>query len=349
MPGLPLRALAAALLVPALLALGTGGAVAGGADGGDRLDRFRELAASRLGLLQIVDPDAPAEALRDIYALLDEEVVDNLSAGGPFASLAFLQDRLDAFAEVWGGASLKLMRAGGLLLGAFVLDERAAGNSLRVYGSLRGEPALLTALHREGKPTIHGGGADGAPLLIAWESTGSGWGTRGLRIDLLRRVGDQLSVVWSTADVFPNGLLVRTWSVRGAEIRVRYEVRYPGWAPGCEGQTEQEDVYRVAANSVTRVARRPIEPWHRELHATVHRLTTALADRDEGTLNALVPDHGLRGRLPSGLRAEPACDARESADAVSVAAIAEGQRPWALTFKRLASGWRLTAASPVLQ
>ena len=349
MPGLPLRALVAALLGTAILAFAPGRADAGGADAGDRLERFRELAASRLGLLQIVDPDAPAESLRDIYALLDDEVVDNLSAGGPFASPAFLQDRLDAFAEVWGGASLKLVRAGGLLLGAFVLDERAAGNSLRVYGTLRGEPALLTALYREGKPTVHGGGPDGAPLLVVWEGTASGWGTRALRIDLLRRVGDRLSVVWSTADVFPEGLLARAWSVRGAEIRVRYEVRYPGWAPGCEGQTEHEDVYRVSANAVTRAARRPIEPWHRELHATVDRLTTALADRDEGTLTALVPDRGLRGRLPTGLRAEPACDLRESADAVSVAAIAEGQRPWALTFRRLASGWRLTGASPVLQ
>jgi hypothetical protein len=54
--------------------------------------------------------------------------------------------------------------------------------------------------------------------------------------------------------------------------------------------------------------------------------------------------------LPVGLRTEPACDAREgdTGEAVSVAAVAEDQRPWALTFRRLASGWRLTGASPVL-
>jgi len=232
-----------------------------------------------------------------------------------------------------------------------MLDERSPANSVRVYGSLHGEAALLTAIYREGRPTVHGGGGEAAPLLLTWEGTASGWGTRLLRVEWLRREADRMRVAWSTSEIFPDGLLARAWSVRGGEVRVRYEVRYPGWAPGCEGQTEQEDVYRVSAAGVARVTRRPIEPWHRELHAAVQRLTTALAERDEPTLSALVPDRGLRGRLPAGLRSEPACDAREGAggDAISVAAVAEGQRPWALTFRRQAAGWRLTGASPVLQ
>ena len=345
MPGLPSR-----LLLGAVLVLGAA-SVAGAGDGGDRLERFRELAASRLALAQVIDTDAPAEAFRDIYTLLDEEIVDNLAAGGPFASLEFLQDRLDAFANVWGGAVLQLIRADGMLIGAFMLDERAPANSLRVYGTLSGEPALLAAFYREGRPSLYGGGGQRAPVLVAWEGATTGWGTRPLRVELLRRDGDRPRVAWSTTEVFPEGLLARTWSVRGAELRIRYELRYPGWAPGCQGQTEQEDVYRVGAAGVARVARRPIEPWHRELHATVQRLTSALAARDEGTLSALVPDRGLRGRLPSGLRTEPACDAREGerGDAVSVAAVAADQRPWALTFRRAATGWRLTAATPVLQ
>jgi len=342
MPVLPLRPLLAGLAVLAAAATAA-------ADGGDRLDRFRELAASRLGLVQLIEPESPPETFREIYAVLDDEIVDNLSAGGVFASLAFLQDRLDAFAEVWGGASLKLVRAGSVLVGAFMLDERAPANSVRVYGTLRGEPALLTALYREGRPTLHGGGADGAPLVVTWEGVQSGWGTRPLRVEVLRREGDRMRVAWSTSEVFPEGLLARSWSVRGADVRIRYEVRYPGWAPGCEGQTEQEDVYRIGAAGVTRTARKPIEGWHRELHATVQRLTSALATRDEPTLTALVPDRGLRGRLPSGLRIEPACDAREGDAGISVAAVADGQRPWALTFRRLAAGWRLTGASPVLQ
>src|SRR5437879_2536038 len=127
-----LRSVHRALLV-AGLALVTASAAAG-ADRADRLDRFRELAASRLGLAQLGDGDAPIEAYRDIYALLDDEIVESLASGGPFASLAFLQDRLDTFAEAWGGATLRLSRAGPLFVGAFTLDERSAANSVRVYG-----------------------------------------------------------------------------------------------------------------------------------------------------------------------------------------------------------------------
>jgi len=328
-----------------------GAAVA--ADRGDRLDRFRELAASRLGLAQILEVDTPAEAYRDIYALLDDEMVESLASGGPFASLAFLQDRLDTFAEAWGGATLRLVRVGGLLVGAFVLDERSAANSVRVYGRLGGDgPALLTALYREGRPSVYTlpGGRDGA-FLVAWEGVPSGRGTRPLRVELLRRDGDGVRVAWSTADVFTGGLLARSWSLRGADVRIRYEVRYPGWAPGCDGQTEQEDVYRLASTAaVVRVARQEHDAWHRELHATVERLVSALAARDESALTALVPDRGLRSRLPPSLRPEPICDAREGAggEAVSVAAAADGQ-PWTLTFRRQAARWRLTGAARVLQ
>jgi hypothetical protein len=172
-------------------------------------------------------------------------------------------------------------------------------------------------------------------------------GARPLRVDVLRRAGDEMRVVWSTHDVFGQELPARGWTVRGSELRVRYELRYPGWAPGCEGQTEQEDVYRVMPGAVTRVSRRQFEPWHRELHAVVERLTTALAAHDEPTLIAVVATRALRNRLPAALRAEPACDAREG-DSVSVAAAEQG-RPWTLTFRRQAGGWRLTGAASVLQ
>jgi hypothetical protein len=325
--------------------------VAAGADRGDRLDRFRELAASRLGLAQLGDDDAPFEAYRDLYAVLDDEIVESLASGGPFASLAFIQDRLDTFAEAWGGATLRLSHAGPLLVGAFTLDERSAANSVRVYGQLRTEPALLSAVYGQGRPSVHllPSATDGTAVLVAWEGPASRWGTRPLHIELLRRDGDRMRVAWSTSDLFAEGLMARSWAVHGAEVRLRYELRYPGWAPGCEGQTEQEDVYRVTANVVSRLARRQVDGWHRELHATVERLTAALAAGDDSTIAALVPDRGLRGRLPAALRAEPVCDARESGEAVSVAAVGEDRRPWALTFRRLAGGWRLTAANPVLQ
>src|SRR5262249_27922858 len=149
-----------------------------------------------------------------------------------------------------------------------------------------------------------------------WEGTMSGWGTRPLRVEVLRRDAEGVRVAWSTAEVVPGDVLVRMWTLRGPELRMRYELHYPGWAPGCAGQTEQGGVYRIAAAGVTRIARRSIEPWHRELHASVQRLTAALAARDEATVTALVPDRGVRGRLPSGLRLEPACDAREGDETV---------------------------------
>jgi hypothetical protein len=346
-----LARLCGALALGLTLFLGVGAAVA--AERGDRLDRFRELAASRLALAQILDAEAPADAYREIYAVLDDEIVESLASGGPFASLAFLQDRLDSFAESWGGASLRLVRAGGLLVGAFVLDDRSAGNSVRVYGRLADDgPALLTAFYREGRPSVSMLPAvrEGA-FVVAWEGLPSGWGTRPLRVDLLRRVGDSVRVAWSTAELFAEGLRARSWSVRGGDVRIRYELHYPGWAPGCAGQTEQEDVYRVTPVAVvTRVARHEHDAWHRDLHATVDRLMTALAARDETALATLVPDRGLRTRLPAALQPEPSCDAREAAtgEAVSVAAAADRQ-PWVLMFRRQGSRWRLTGATRVLQ
>jgi hypothetical protein len=339
-----------ALGVALAIVLAAGAATA--ADRGDRLDRFRDLATSRLALAQILDTEASADAYREIYAVLDDEIVESLASGGPFASLEFLQDRLDSFADVWGGASLRLVRAGGLLIGAFVLDERSA-SSVRVYGRLGSEgPALLNAVYREGRPTVWvlPGGRDAA-LVVAWEGAPSGWGTRPLRVELLRRTGDGMRVAWSSTDVLGDDLHARTWSVRGADVRIRYELRYPGWAPGCEGQTEVEDVYRVTPGAgVSRVARQEHDAWHRELHTAVGRLAAALAAGDEPALVALVPDRVLRGRLPATLRPEPTCEAREGAggEAVTVAAAADRQ-PWTLTFRRQGVRWRLTGAVRVLQ
>jgi hypothetical protein len=321
------------------------------ADRGDRLDRFRELAASRLGLSQILTTESPAEAYREIYALLDDEIVESLASGGPFASLAFLQDRLDTFADAWGGATLHMMRAGDVMIGAFVLDERSAGNSVRVYGRVPGDgAAMLRALYREGRPTIYTLPGSREAVIVTWEGMASGWGTRPLRVELLRRQGDQVQIVWSTAELFTDGLQARSWSVQGRDVRIRYQVRYPGWSPGCEDQTEQEDVYRLAVGApIVRVSRTEHEAWHRDLHATVERLLAAVAARDETTLSALVPDRAVRSRLPAALRDEPACDGREAATGdVRVAAEAEGQ-PWTLTFRRQGGRWRLMAASRVLQ
>ena len=318
----------------------------------DRLERFRELASSRLALGDLAEPDNPAEAYRDIYALLDDEIVESLASGGVFASPEFLQDRLDAFGEAWGGAQIRLARLGRLVVGAFRLTEAGGGNSVRVYGPLRDEAALLATLYREGRPSVTPLAGAGEPQFLAtWEGAASGRGTRPLRVDLVRAHADGVRVTWSTATLFPDGLHARAWVVRPGEIRLRYELHYPGWTPGCEGQTEQEDVYRLvpAQGTLTRVSRQQHNAWHRELHAAVTRLFAALAERDEQALATVVPDPALRASLPA-LVSEPACDAADGVrETVSIAATSADRRPWSLTFRRAGVRWRLTAAAPVMQ
>jgi len=316
----------------------------------DRLDRFKELAASRLSAAQVGEADA--DTFREIYTLLDEEIVESLASGGVFASPEFLQERLDGFNDAWGAAFLEILRLHRLVVGAFQLGDAVAGNTVRVYGRLGDEAALLTTFEREGRPrvfTVPSAGPE--QFMVAWEGPSTGRGTRPLRLDLVRQQGDNVRVVWSTADVFPDGLVARSYAVRPGEIRVRYELRYPGWTPGCEGQTEQEDVYRLASGAAgfVRVSRRDLEPWHRDLRLSVARLFAALAAGDRAALASLVPNAALRDRLPSSLAPEPACDARdERAGAVSVAAVAAAQRPWTLRWQREGGGWRLTDAMPVL-
>ncbi len=338
-----------------LLALALGPPTLGLAGLPDRLERFRELALSRQRLLQL-DADAPADAYREMYALLDEEIVENLATGGPFASTGFLQERLDAFGEAWGAAVLGVVRVDRLVVGAFQLSEASGGaNTVRVYGRFRGEPALLTTIHREGRPSVYPlpPGPGGVPqFLAAWEGAPSGRGTRALRLDLVRQAGDGVRVAWSTADLFGDGLLARAYQVRGGEIRVRYELHYAGWTPGCAGQTEAEDVFRLATDgTIPRTSRTYHDAWHRDLHEAVTGLFAALASGDAAALSVLVADAPLRRRLPTSLRSEPACDAPEGGAvprSVSVAASQE-RVPWSLVFRRGAEGWRLVRATPVLE
>src|SRR5207244_10840161 len=104
-----------------------------------------------------------------------------------------------------------------------------------------------------------------------------------------------------------------------------------------------------AQRTMSRLIRKHHNSSHRDRHAAVARLFAALAEGDEPSLAALVPDAALRARLPA-LVPEPACDAADGVrETVSIAATSADRRPWNLTFRRAGVRWRLTAAAPVMQ
>jgi hypothetical protein len=339
----------------------TAAAPAWAGSAGDRLERFREIAAERLSVVEdtggALDPATQAE----LDALMDGEVLDSLQVGGPFASVEFIRERLGAFGEVWGGASLRIEPLrGGLLAGRFRLSAKGVGNSVRLYGSANGKPALLRAWQEDGVPEVYpwaapaGGGAE---ILVSWSGTPTGWGSRPLKLELWRVRDGVVSALWRSVERYPEGLWVSQVDIKAGHVNLRREVRYPGWKPGCEVQVEQEDRYRADPRvGLTLVGRRVFNGWHRELGRSATRFFSALASGDRKTLAALVPDPALRSTLPAGLLPEAACDSQNPgtpATAVVVAAAAplpDGRRaPWSLWWSRGPSGWRLTGASPVLQ
>ncbi|HET8578999.1 MAG TPA: hypothetical protein VFO18_18015 [Methylomirabilota bacterium] len=335
----------------------------------DRLDSFRALVHRHLDMPAPADSEAGRRAIDEIYTLVDAEVLDNLRSGEPFASGAFLQERLEGFGAAWGGALFRVVRidrsgaAGPLTLGLFSLSGISQSGSLRIYGrpgsSDGSSAALLGEVTDDGKPEVRlwpAGRASGPRFVASWATGGQGDGGGRLRIELwsVERDGPPRRL-WSSAAQFPEGLWVSGWEVRSGEIMVRRELRYPGWKPGCPGQAEEELVYRNAGREgLVLLRRRPMNAWHRELGAAAAQLFAALAAHDRPDLRRLVPDSALRSRLPASLVAEPACDTMPAGPAgpVLVAATAEdGGRlvPWSLTWRRAAGGWRLTAAAPVLQ
>jgi len=352
-----LLALALALLA-CLLAAGSAGAAAPR----DRLERFRELAVRRLALVEETGGRPDADVQDEIEALLDAEVLESLRSGGPFASLEFIRDRLEAFADAWGGASLRISTAGpGFLVGRFLLSAKGVGNSIRLYGRSDGAPALIEAWREDGVPEVFPWpsprAGDTAGFLAAWSEAPTGWGSRPLRLILWRARGRVLSATWRSAALYPDGLWASQLAVKGETVLIRYELRYPGWKPGCDVQSEQEDTYRLepGTGSLRLVSRQLFNGWHRELQAAVTRFFAAQEKRDTRALAGLVPVPGVRKKLPAGLAPETACDVHnpDMPRVAQVAASAPGENgrrvPWTLWWGRAASGWRLSDAAPVLQ
>jgi len=336
------------------LALSLAGSCLSAASATDQLERFRQLAASRLATLEVLGTDSSDEVFREIYALLDDEILENLEVGSVFASEGFLQERLDAFTEAWGGSAFRVLNLpqGALTIVSVQLTSGVAGNSIRVYRRAGTGAERLTAIYRPGipglapmPPTRAGQGQ----FLAVWAGPLSPRGIPALRIELWRHESDRVRAAWSTADLFGPEFDALSYAVRGQELVVRYAPRYPGWKPGCEGQTEQEDHYRYVQTGETfRLVRRQVDNgWHRELHATVERLLAALRTGDERALSAFGLSAPRDRRLPQHLDLEPVCDVPDgpSPQAVTVSAIAPGDPgPWGLRFRRTPQGWRLAGS-----
>jgi hypothetical protein len=343
---------APALLVSAL----TASAVTAGP--ADRLDQFREIAGR---YAEATSQEADGALFSGLLEVVDAEVSENLGSGRPFSSPAFIQERLTAFSDAWGGAAFTVVKAGQgtrdlALVGLVTVTRGESLGSLRFYGRADGQVSLLAATTHPGHVEVREWPGTGH-LLASWSGAETGRGSRALHLELWRLLPPAgPSRVWSSADMFPDGLRATGFTARDGQLVLRYELQYPGWKPGCADETEQEDVYRQSARGrgLTLVRRRVLNGWHRELQSAVMRLFDALRGDNRRALVELVADPALRARLPRDLRAEPVCDGPEpgAPTTVIVAATREHDQqrvPWSLAWRRGPRGWRVAAAGPVLK
>jgi len=346
-------------LVAALLA-----ATAVPAPAADRLERFQAVARERLA--GAVDAAERERAVRELYEVVDAEVLDSLRGEEPFSSVAFIRERLHEMMESWGGATLRVLRIPGagdrapLTLGLYSFSGVEGSGSLRVYARTGPAAALAASSTQDGllDARVWPAGPDRVARVFAvWSGSPAADGERTLHAELWEGLDhDRVARTWTTATQWPEGLRVTDWRTQAGELVVRYEPRHPGWKPGCAEQFAHEDHYRLAAAGGLALARRRVaNGWHRELGAASDRLFRALAQADARALGRLVAAPGLRARLPRSLVPEPVCEQVGPAGPrgpVTMAAteLRDGRRvPWALTWTRGPAGWRVQTAAPVLQ
>src|SRR5262245_17606830 len=136
--------------------------LAGTTGSGAAADRLSQVEALRpvLSATGEASPDEVDAAVAALFALADDEIIENLRAGEPFASTAFLQERLDNFMTAWGGASFLVHRlgagaSGAVTVGVFTLPGPAPRGSMRVYGRRAGEMTRLAESTHDGSPEFH--------------------------------------------------------------------------------------------------------------------------------------------------------------------------------------------------
>ena len=101
------------------------------ADGGDRPPRRGSTSCARSCRARATRRRPTwTRPSRELFALADEEIVENLATGGPFASPDFIQERLEAFMSAWGGASFRVHR-----LASGACADIADGRRVRRAGS----------------------------------------------------------------------------------------------------------------------------------------------------------------------------------------------------------------------
>jgi hypothetical protein len=327
----------------------------------DRLDRFR--AVAREQLMTATDAPARERAVRDLYELVDAEVLDSLRGDEPFSSVVFIRERLDALMDAWGGATLRVVRipAAGrrvsVTVGLYSLVGVEGSGSLRLFVGSGPGAALAAASTHDGllDAQVWPAGPDRVVRVLAlWGGPPTAHGVRTLHGELWQaREPDRVERAWSTAE---GVLTVTEWRTQPGELVVRYQPHYPGWKPGCVEQMEQEDHYRLAADGGLAVARRQVtNTWRRELGAAADTLFRAIESADARAVVRLVPAAAVRARLPAVLVAEPVCEQIGPAGArgpVTMAAteVRDGRRvPWALSWTRSPAGWRVSGARPVLE
>src|SRR2546428_1223017 len=124
--GCPTRSRLVGLAMPGPAALVTERPDAAGP--ADRLDQFRQLARAHASLGH-GDADGSPDAYREMYALLDEEIVESLGTGGLYASAGFLQDRLRAVCEGLGRGAGRGRRGWRAVGGGLQMREGPRGHS----------------------------------------------------------------------------------------------------------------------------------------------------------------------------------------------------------------------------
>jgi hypothetical protein len=297
------------------------------------------------------------EAIRDVYAILDEEIVENLNSEGPFASEAFIQERLDAFTERWGWGHFAIWRLKALpsqLIASIQLTPNGMGSSVRAYARQAGRYTLAHVAQRDAVPIVTempGARSGVAHILVGWVGPPSGHGTSPLLLELVRLNGPGGRSVWSSQSLFPADLQVLEFRMERDGFVIRYPTQYPGRKPGCDGETDQVDRYRYDPTKevLQLVTRTVMNGWHQDFHQHALRpLLDALNNRNEPTLGSLVPSAALRQRLPKGLAILPVCDeANPPLAPIEIRVLAEAPSPQqtstllTLVFRKSPRGWLL--------